>query len=66
MMGIGRATTRTPAMAHIEPHSCPSAVVGTISPYPTLYHFRIILIPYKKSNYIFLFLLSMGGEVGGG
>ena len=32
MIGMGRATTRTPAMAHIDPQSCPRAVVGTMSP----------------------------------
>ena len=35
IMGMGRATTRTPHIAHMAPITFPSGVVGAISPYPT-------------------------------
>ena len=36
MMGMGRATTSTPEMAHMPPTTLPSGVTGAMSPYPTV------------------------------
>ena len=35
IMGIGRATTRTPEMAHMPPITLPRGDTGAMSPYPT-------------------------------
>ena len=35
MIGMGRATTSTPQIAHMEPQRRPRDVSGAISPYPT-------------------------------